>query len=82
MSGGAFIKLSVGESHGLEWDIERCCALVRSVIEMVKIDDVTELKTGTIETILEMAEEGLVSIKDNYSSGVYDQVPTEEEHRA
>jgi len=81
MSGGAFIKSSAGEwsGHGLEWDIERCRALVRSVIEMVRIEDVTHLETGTIETILEMVEEGLVSIRDGYFSGTYDQeAPTKE----
>ena len=90
MSGGAFIKSQAecpGNRMGFEDDVERCCAMVRSIIEMVRCDsetDIEEMK-GTIETILEMVEEGLESIRENYEKGIYDQPtkePTEEELKA
>jgi hypothetical protein len=83
------IGLTVGEK-ALESDVNRCRVLVRSVIEMVNEAESTlsreNLQTGDVRTILEIVEEGLVSIRDNHEKGIYDQAPaeepTEEEHRA
>lgn len=82
------VKSTVTKNGGdLENDVDRCRKLIVTVKEMTRVDSETDLNEmrGTIETILEMAEEGLMAVIENHENDVYDQAPTEEpteEHRA
>jgi hypothetical protein len=90
MSGETFITSLAGEKMGLQFDIERCRALVGSALNMVKdveaIEERLSLDTDMMRALLEMAGEALTAMMDMVDRGAYDQEPTEKptekEHRA
>lgn len=82
-TGAKFIKSKAGEPCGFGVDVERCQNMIRAVIEIVRTDSPTDLNAirESLESLLEMAVEGLHSVIHNYANGNYDE-PVERKNQS
>ena len=72
----ACLLKSGGYPDGLMQDISKVQAIIGSIVQIARSNDVNQkAEAHTVEVLAEIAEEALGKIMSNYSGGVYDDDP-------